>query len=104
MNPMFFSPLARTLTRGRTRSNINSGSFADSDKAVAILSAFYLERFPEPEMYILACPHRVSLGEIPVTQAPRRHRNSTITLRQACQMLYRFNVFVLGELLQGMRD
>jgi hypothetical protein len=40
------------------------------------------------------------VSEIPVEQRQRRSGRSSIRMSQALQILYRFNVFVLGEVLR----
>jgi hypothetical protein len=43
------------------------------------------------------------VAEVTIEQEPRRHGSSTLTLGQALRILYRFNIFVLSDLLQKSR-
>lgn len=100
----YFSVVARLITKGRSPLDVNSGFFAANRKAIEILSRFRLERFPEPQIYMLACRNGLSVREILVEQEERRQGTSRVDLVHALRLFYRFNVFVLGELLQGRRD
>jgi len=96
----YFTATARLLTRGKVPSDVNSGFFAANLSAVKILNACRLERFPEPQMYILASRRGLRLGEVLVKQVSRANGSSTINLHHALRIFYRFNIFVLSELLQ----
>ena len=95
--------VARLITRGRAPQDVSSGFFAANPAAARILNSFQLERFSEAQMYILACRNNLKVVELPIVQAPRLQGRSTVTLGQALRLVYRFNVFVLAELLQQSR-
>ena len=95
----YFSMMARLLTNGMVPSDVNSGFFAANLAAVRVLNTCRLERFPEAQMYILACRRGLRVSKVPVEQMSRVHGASTITLYHALQIFYRFNIFVLSELL-----
>tara|TARA_Y100001960_G_C14754645_1_gene870546 strand:- start:706 stop:1431 length:726 start_codon:yes stop_codon:yes gene_type:complete len=101
----YLSLVSRLMTRNRTPSDVNSGFFAISYKAMAILNVLQFERYPEPQMFTMAGRQKLTVKEISVQQAERTHGASTITIARALGMFYRFNVFVLGELIQrsGLR-
>ncbi|MDA1101393.1 MAG: glycosyltransferase family 2 protein [Proteobacteria bacterium] len=99
----YISATARLLTKGVVPSDVNSGFFAANPRAMAVLNTYSLERFPEPQMYILACRHSLRVAEVPVDQMARKHGASTITFGHALRIVYRFNIFVLSELLQWHR-
>lgn len=96
----YMSAMARLLTRGGVSGDVNSGFFAVNRNAMTFLNTCRLERFPEPQMYILACRHGLRVAEVPVEQMARKHGSSTLTFGHALRMVYRFNIFVLSELLQ----
>jgi len=96
----YLSLVARLMTRARAPKDVNSGFFAMSTNAISKINRVALERYPEPQLYVLAGRQKLSIVEIPMRQQSRRHRSSTITLGRALGMFYRFNIFVLGELLQ----
>ena len=96
----YFSAVARLLTNGQVPDDVNSGFFAASRPAMEILNACRLERFPEPQMYILASRRGLRIGEVGIVQMAREYGSSTLTLSHALRFLYRFNIFVLSELLQ----
>jgi len=93
----------RLATGGQAPSDPNSGLHALGRKAAAVLSQAALERFPEPEMYVIACRARLRVVEVRVEQGPRLAGRSTLTVTHALRMLFRFNVFLLNELVQGRR-
>jgi glycosyltransferase involved in cell wall biosynthesis len=99
----YISAMARLLTNGSAPTDVNSGFFAASVSAVNVLNNCRLERFPEPQMYILACRHGLRVAEVPMEQKSRMHGSSTITFGHALRIVYRFNIFVLSELLQLRR-
>ena len=99
----YISAVARLLTKGAVPGDVNSGFFAASLPAVEILNNCRFERFPEPQMYILACRYGLRVAEVPVEQMARTHGTSTITFGHALRIIYRFNIFVLSELLHWRR-
>lgn len=99
----FISATARLLTKGEVPSDVNSGFFAANPRAMEVLNSHQLERFPEPQMYILACRHGLRVAEVSVDQMARKHGSSTITFGHALRIVYRFSIFVLSELLQWRR-
>ncbi len=99
----YFVGVAKILTRGRAPSDLNTGFFAMNRRAVATINQHQLERFPEPQLYILACREQLRVTEVPIEQVERKFGSSTLNLAQAAAMFYRFNMFVLGELLHGSR-
>jgi glycosyltransferase involved in cell wall biosynthesis len=99
----YISAIARLVTNGGVPGDVNSGFFAANLAAMKILNNCRLERFPEPQMYILACHHGLRVSEVSVEQQARKHGSSTITFGHALRIVYRFNIFVLSELLQWRR-
>ena len=99
----YFVGVAKILTRGRAPSDLNTGFFAMNRRAIATINQHVLERFPEPQLYILACREQLRVTEVPIKQIEREFGTSTLNLAQAAAMFYRFNMFVLGELLRGSR-
>jgi dolichol-phosphate mannosyltransferase len=100
----YLSAVAQLLTDGRVPSDVNSGFFAANRTAMETLNICRLERFPEPQMYILACRRGLQISEVPVEQKAREHGSSSVTLSHALRILYRFNIFVLSELLHKRGD
>jgi glycosyltransferase involved in cell wall biosynthesis len=99
----YISTMAGFLTKGRVPRDVNSGFFAANLPAMAILNSSQLERFPEPQMYILASRNGLRVAEVRVEQMTRKHGASTITFGHALRIVYRFNIFVLSELLHWRR-
>ena len=97
----YLSLVARLLTRGNAPRDVNSGFFAVNSKAMSVLNKSLLERYPEPQMYILGCRRGLRVKEIEIEQMPRKFGTSSVTLGHALRLCYRFNIFVLGEILQG---
>jgi len=99
----YLSLLSRMLTNGQAPRDVNSGFFAASRSAAEVLNGFQFERYPEPQMYVLACRRGLRLAEIAIEQLAREHGISSLTLGHAVRLTYRFSVFVLAELLQHSR-
>jgi glycosyltransferase involved in cell wall biosynthesis len=101
---IYFSLLVRVITRGRAPSDINTGFFAANRTAMALLNRFTLERYPEPQLIVIACREGLRVRQVDVEQQERLQGSSTLGVFQAMRMLYRFNVFVLNELIRGRRS
>jgi dolichol-phosphate mannosyltransferase len=96
----YITAMARLLTKGAVPGDANSGFFAARPTAMETLNNCRLERFPEPQMYILACRHGLRVAEVSVEQLVRKHGTSTITFGHALRIIYRFNIFILSEVLR----
>lgn len=96
----YYTWVAKLVTRGRAPRDVNTGFFAANRKAITTLNRFGLERFPEPQMFVLACRENLRVTEVSIEQKPRRMGRTTLGVMHALRMLYRFNVFVMGELLR----
>lgn len=95
----YFGFVSRLMTRGEAPADVNSGFIAVNRTAMATLNNFALERYPEPQIVIVACRRGLRVRGVEVEQEPRRVGRSTLGLAQALRMVYRFSMFVLGELL-----
>jgi len=99
----YFVLLGRWLTGGRCPSDINTGFLAFGPEAIRALREVDLDRYPEPQIIILAYRLNLSVETIEIEQEARRHGRSTIDLLRGVQITYHFTIFVLGELLQRRR-
>lgn len=99
----YMSLMARILTDRRAPLDVNSGFFAANKRAMATLNQFQYERYPEPQMYILGCRRGLRVQEVSISQREREHGSSTLTLGHALRLFYRFNIFILAEVLQRSR-
>ena len=95
----YFSAVTRLYTRGAAPADVTSGFFAASRAAVERINRFTLERYPEPQLYVVACSQGLRTSEVPVVQQDRQFGASTLNLIQGARMLYRFHMFLLGEVL-----
>lgn len=96
--------VGKLITRRRAPRDIVSGFFAINRYGMKVLNEYLLDRYPEPQMYIIAARRNLRIDEIEVDQSDRQHGISTLTLEQAMRQFYRFNVFILAELLQRSRS
>jgi len=96
----YFARMASLVTRGKSPRDVNTGFFAANRDAVACLSRFYLERFPEPQIFIIACREGLRVAEVLVEQKPRKQGRSTLNFVHGARLLYRFNLLVLAEFLK----
>ena len=97
----YFVWVSWLITRGRAPRDLNTGFFALNARAMAALNRFHLERYPEPQIFVLACREGLRVKEIVIEQLERRYGSSTLTVMQAARLFYRFNIFILGELMRG---
>ena len=100
---VYLSAVAGWMSRGDAPSDVNSGFFAASAKAAQALNDVRLERYPEPQMYMLAPRRGLTIAEIQIEQLAREYGRSTITIGHALRIFYGFNIVVLAELLQGSK-
>ena len=96
----YFALVSRLLTKGRAPADVNTGFFAANRHAIAYLSKFHLERYPEPQLFVLACRGGLRLAEVEVEQRSRTSGRSSLGMLQALGMVYRFTVFALAEILR----
>jgi glycosyltransferase involved in cell wall biosynthesis len=96
----YLSKVARLMTNGQAPDDVNSGFFAANLKAAEKLNSYSLDRFPEPQMYTLAPRNGLVLRSLKIEQTERQYGQSTVTLGHAVRLFYRFNIFILAELLQ----
>jgi glycosyltransferase involved in cell wall biosynthesis len=99
----YFSAVAGIITRGKAPKDVNTGFFALSRNAIARMSYITLERFPEPQLFIIAHATGLRISEVTITQLPRQHGKSTLSIFHAARMIYRFTVFAAGEFLTFRR-
>ena len=95
----YYAALARLATRARAPRDVNTGFFAVSRQAAETLRECELERYPEPEMYILACRSGLRVEEVMVEQNARQHGRSTLQAGGAFRAFLHFNFFLLNELI-----
>jgi dolichol-phosphate mannosyltransferase len=99
----YFSTVASWITRGAVPRDVNSGFFALGHDAIVKLSTTNLERFPEPQLLILAHAAGLRIDEVEISQAPRQHGKTTLSITQAARLIYRFSVFAVAETLSFRR-
>ncbi len=97
---MYFTTLAAVLTHGKLPRDVNSGFFAANARAIASLNYSTFERFPEPEMFIVAVRSGLRVAAVDIEQLPRRDGASTLGVLAAVQLSLRFTVFAIGQLLR----
>jgi hypothetical protein len=99
----YFVRLTRLIGGAETPSDVNTGFFALNRKAAGVLNRFHLERYPEPQMFMLAGRAGLRLGEVFVEQAARARGRSSLSFFHATRLFYRFNILAIGEALRGGR-
>ncbi len=95
----YYRLIGQLLTRGHRLADLTSGFQALSRHAAETLQALPLERYPEPEVVILATIHGLRVEYVQFDQLDRADGHSSISLRRGVLLLYRFNVFALDQLL-----
>ena len=97
----YFTRIARLITGNKAPSDVNSGFFAFNRRGAEVLNRFHLERFPEPQIFILACREGLRVKEVFIEQAERRRGSSSLGLIHAARMFFRFNIFVIAEMMRA---
>ena len=82
----YLSLVARWMSDGGAPIDVNSGFFAASPRAAQTLNTVRLERFPEPQMYMLAPRRGLTITEVPIEQSAREHGRSKVTLGHALRI------------------
>jgi hypothetical protein len=80
-------------------SDVNSGFFALNREGMRALSGYAFERYPEPEMFVLACRRGLRVKEQEINQHERVEGRSTLTISEAMRMVWRFTIFITNEFL-----
>ncbi|NQV81445.1 MAG: glycosyltransferase family 2 protein [Alphaproteobacteria bacterium] len=99
----YFEVVASLVTAGNAPRDVNTGFFALNRTAMKVLNRYEFERFPEPQLFVLACRRGLRVREFEIQQLERSSGQSTLSGIQAMRMLWRFNIFVVNELL-GPRE
>lgn len=97
---VYFSVVSKIVTLGKSPSDVNSGFFALNRTAAEVLNREFMERYPEPQMFVSACRRGLKLSEIEVEQRKREHGVTTLGIVAAIQLFYRFNLFIFGEMIR----
>lgn len=96
----YLSSVVWLVTWGKAPSDVNTGFLAFNRKAVITLNKFLLERYPEPQILVLACRSGLTVGEIIIQQNDRYDGASSVTMGAAIRIIYRFTIFAISEVLQ----
>jgi len=99
----YFALLGLWLTGGRCPRDLSTGFMAFGPNAIKVFKTLELDRYPEPQVIIMAYRLDLRVGHIDIEQESRRHGRSSIDLIRGLQITYHFTIFVLGELLQRRR-
>ena len=92
--------LASLATHGKAPGDVNSGFFAANRLAMTKINNNQLERYPEPQMFIISCNSGLRVREMPFHQVARMHGNSTLNYAEGARMFYRISIFVLSEIFR----
>jgi len=97
---LYYRGVARLMTGQATVHDLTSGLHALNIRTAVRLRELPLERYPEPEIAILALIGGLKVGQIDVSQLERSDGSSSISLRRGVLLFYRFNIFALDLLLK----
>ena len=91
------------MTRNNAPSDVNSGFFAINKSAANELNQLMLERYPEPETYIHLSKNGFRLMNIEINQIKRKMKTSSLNIFNGIRMFYKFNIFILSELIDQIK-
>jgi glycosyltransferase involved in cell wall biosynthesis len=95
----YFRIAARLATGGMAPRDVNSGFFALNREGMRVMNRFDFERYPEPQMFVLACRQGLRVDQQEITQLERVEGRSTLTVSEASRMVWRFTMFIANEVL-----
>jgi glycosyltransferase involved in cell wall biosynthesis len=96
----YLTKISRLVSGGHTPEDMNTGCFAVTAEAAAKLNKLYLDRYPEPTIFLSANLFDIKIIECGINQNNREFGRSTINIYQAIMMLYRFHMLLLARVLQ----
>lgn len=96
----YYKFLGGLMASGRSIGDPTCGFHALNRRTAVELQGLPLERYPEPEIAVVAMTSGLRVGEVPIQLRSRADGASTISLQRGLLLLYRFNVFALGQLLK----
>jgi glycosyltransferase involved in cell wall biosynthesis len=96
----YLTLISKLVSGGHTPEDMNSGCFAVTADAAAKLNRLYMDRYPEPKIFLSANPFGIRIIECGINQNDREFGRSTVNIFQAVMMLYRFHMLLLARLLQ----
>lgn len=99
----YFRTLACLVSGRAAARDLTSGFLAFGPTAVSVIGEFDLERYPEPQINIISKRAGLRVKEIEIEQRERATGSSTLGAISAFQLIYRFSILVLAELLRRRR-
>jgi len=99
----YYRLVARWLTGSRVLGDLTSGFMAMNRKTATLMAKEPLERYPEPEMLILGMLSGLRIARVPIKANEREFGRSTISVNRALLLFYRFNIFALSRLFDGVK-
>ena len=100
----YFNFMAKKIISNNIPKDLSSGFMALNRASALFLSNQLLERYPEPEIIMILANNNFSITEVKVSQLPRLDGNSTIGYYRAILLIYKFNIFILNQLLNKVID
>jgi glycosyltransferase involved in cell wall biosynthesis len=95
----YLTVFAGIVSGGKTPQDLNTGFFAVTMDAAEKLNSLYLERYPEPQIFLAADINDINLVECEISQNDREYGKSSITTFRALNMMYRFHILLLERIL-----
>jgi len=83
--------------------DLNSGFIAMNTKAMKVVNAVDLDRYPEPQIIIIGASNKLVINEVPVIQNNRSEGKSSLNIFQAFRLLYRVSVYALLTVTGGYK-
>lgn len=97
----YYSIVTSAIAKVSISKDVNSGFMALNRTAILAINQFELDRYPEPQINLIASKSRLKIKEIWINQLHRAYGASTINLIEAIKMFYHFHIFILAILLRG---
>ncbi|MDC0073393.1 glycosyltransferase family 2 protein [Alphaproteobacteria bacterium] len=99
----YISYTAKFIVYNQLPNDLSSGFIAINNKTAELISKSPLERYPEPEIMMLAARSKLIIKSVKVEQSDRIIGKSSISYFRGLLLLYRFNIFLIGELLERIK-
>lgn len=96
---------SRLVAGRRLPKDVTSGFQGFGPKAISALnsSSMDIERYPEPQLLIAALKDGLKVQSVPIEEQARSSGRSTIDFGKGFQILYRFNILLLRQIVQRSR-
>jgi len=97
----YYSKITSLAAGHQCPSDVNTGFLAFNQSALKCLNRYLFDRYPEPQLFLIASKENLRIKEIFIKQNNRTQGESSLNLWQALKMLYLFHISLLVICIRG---